>query len=80
MGMMWMVGTTESVRHDAYTDGPTPSRESLVPYMDEGDVLVGKRRDGSVAFCQRLMNNTFVPWPHPMAEPATDLELPALAI
>jgi len=76
MGIVWMVGTAESVRHDGYKDGPSPSKASLVQYMDEGDVLVGKHRDGTVASCERLVNGGFVPWPHPGLE--AEMPLPSV--
>jgi hypothetical protein len=59
---VYMSGAPEAAINDAYADGPTPYSRDLIEYMSEGDVLVGKRRDGSVVFREQLVGGKMVPW------------------
>lgn len=51
---VWMTGTVESVLQDAYTDGPESEPEVLSLRMNEGDILIGKSRDGEARIVQEM--------------------------
>lgn len=46
--LIWMVGTRDSVLEDAYTRGPDNSPQVLKLQMEDGEILVGKHRNGNV--------------------------------
>jgi hypothetical protein len=58
MAIIYMVGTEESVKSDAYIDGPTPNKQSLINFMKEGDILIGKDRtfERKIVYCKKLVN------------------------
>lgn len=47
-GLVWMTGTPESVLSDAYTAGPETEPDVLALNMQEGEILIGKDRTGTV--------------------------------
>lgn len=46
--LVWMVGTRDSVLQDSYTQGPDNSPQILKLHMREGEILIGKGRDGAL--------------------------------
>ncbi len=58
MAIIYMIGTEESVKSDAYINGPTPNRMQLINNIKELDVLVGKRQDfqRSIVECKIMRN------------------------
>jgi hypothetical protein len=59
---LYMVGPPETVMNDSFTDGPTPYSLDLINVMQDGDVLVGKRQNGTVVFREQLVDGKLTPW------------------
>lgn len=52
--LVWMVGTRDSVRRDAYTAGPDNAPDLLKLGMREGEILIGKDRRGEVRVVREM--------------------------
>lgn len=60
---VWMTGTPESVLQDAYTGGPDNAFEILVLNMEDGEILVGKDRQGVIRILQEKVGDGLVDVP-----------------
>jgi len=52
--LVWMTGPCNAVVRNAFTDGPEPEPDLLVLRMTDGDILVGKDRQGTIRVLRQM--------------------------